>query len=331
MQNLRRVLYTLASRAGVLLLVCATAAFAQGTGGTPKGRPFAFLQQQLADLQAQIASLADLQAQIDALETRVDQNTASIDELRQYNQLQDQEIALLGGAVLALEGRMASAEATLEDIQMHDALQDQWLAALETRSRTAEAQLAAHSGDIQALWRATRDLQGWIGGLQLQIEDLQRRIARVEQGVNAAFDDISSLRAELQGVESRMSDLRQQLSTKQNLVQGACSTGSSIRQIYADGTVACEQDDVSAGVGWLQTYTSAASTSAAPGSFNSVYTYCWGVDRLTGGGYYHDFGDQVVVYYNRPVGNYSWFVAIYNPHGSYRYFESWALCGYVSR
>ncbi len=62
-----------------------------------------------------------------------------------------------------------------------------------------------------------------------------------EAGTNAA--DIATLQTDVAAAEADVDALEGTIPTLQPLVSGVCPAGSSIRQIFANGTVSCETDD----------------------------------------------------------------------------------------
>ena len=63
--------------------------------------------------------------------------------------------------------------------------------------------------------------------------------------------DINILGAQIANLQTNIANLQILINSKQARVLGVCSSGYSIRIIHANGTVTCEFDSTSAGVGVL--------------------------------------------------------------------------------
>lgn len=323
----------IAMLAGISMLVMTGAALGQGTGQRntlPQGRPFrviagdiATLQGQVADLSAQVAqieqqtgaSLASIQQELDRLSVQVASQDATIAELREYDAWQERRLAALGGGVLALEAAMAGLAADVEAIEAREALMSRWLDALEQRWTAAEATLGDHAADIQRLVDADRALQEYAAALSREVD-----FARSLGG-----DALSAASA----AQARLTDVEAELRLKQNMIRTACPVGSSIRQVDADGTVACEFDDAGGGAGAvLGTADSWRSdVSLAPNSSTYAYAYCPSGYVSLGGGFSVPLGAQV--FYNVPFLSYGWAIGVLNPQTATRSFDAVVRCARV--
>ena len=290
------------------MLVCTSdAAMAQN------GRPFRALQGQITtletqvgDLQSQIvsiddraaASLAAMQSQLDAMAAQVAANTASIEQLHAYDALLDSRIATLGGAVLAMQSAMSGLQVSVDALARRDALMDDWLAALEQRWRGAEARLAAQTADIQRLVDADRALQEYAAALRLDL-DFTRQLA-----ADAAASSIDT--------RLLMTELQARLNEKQNRIGSACPVGSAIRQVAADGTVACEVDDSGGTAASLMTSdTWSTQVRVGANGYAYGYAYCPSGQVPTGGGF--SAASPLYVFYNAPLATIGWVVGASNP------------------
>lgn len=68
-------------------------------------------------------------------------------------------------------------------------------------------------------------------------------ISGVQVQADGNSSDISQLQSDLGGTQSDVNAIEATLPTLQSRVSGSCVGGSSIRQIFANGTVTCETDD----------------------------------------------------------------------------------------
>lgn len=274
-----------------------------GEQGSSNGQPFKTLQTRIDQLGSDFeAAVADLQAQID--------------DLVASQAAQDTIIAAIQTAATLLQDRVAANESDIEALQAADLFQVQLIQALDDRLTALELRVSANEEDIAALILADQTMQAMISAIQGEITILNQRI-------DANDADIADLESEIGLLNTQLTSLQAELATKQNRVNGVCGAGSSIRQINADGSVVCEVDTVSAGVGSFVT-TNVTRNAEIPGAglFAGSLTlsaWCPSTYRVTGGGYsvsgYGDVwdGDErlVAVVADRHYGN-SWRVSAYN-------------------
>jgi uncharacterized coiled-coil protein SlyX len=237
--------------------------------GSVNGQPFKTLQSHIDMLASDFdAAVADLQDQIDDL-------VASQAD-------QDAVIAAIQTAVSLLQGRVAANEGDIAALQAAAAFQAQLIQALDARLAALEARVAVNENDIAALILADQTIQALIAAIQAQIATLNARIT-------ANDGDIAALQADVAALNSALSLLQSQLVLKQNRVNGICAPGSSIRVINPNGSVVCEFDNVSAGVGTLQG-TTVTATQEIPGAGLTagvllLPAVCPSTHVVTGGGY----------------------------------------------
>lgn len=240
-------------------------AAAGGEQGSGNGLPFKTLQSEIDALEADFdAAVADLQAQIDDL-------VASQAE-------QDEVIAAIQTAASLLQERVATNEEDIAALQEADNFQNQLIQALDDRLVALEARVTANEGDIAALILADQTMQMLIGAIQVQMGILDARIT-------ANDGDIAALQTEIATLNGQLNDLRLLLAEKQDRIIGICGTGSSIRVINADGSVECQIDNVSAGVGTLQRKFAFAAGRIPRGGSLELTAMCLSTHVVTGGGY----------------------------------------------
>ena len=290
---------------------------ASGEQGSSNGKPFQTLQAQIDILSIDIAdALALLQSQIDTLVSeQADQDTI---------------IAAIQSAVAALELRVSENESDIATLQAIQHMQAQLIAALDTRVSDLEARVAANENDIAALVLVDQAFQGMITTIQNQITTINARIT-------ANDGDIALLHSQVTQLQVSLNNVQVQLAAKQDRVNGICAAGSSIRQINSDGSVVCETDSVSDGVGTLSTYNSVSAAVDVPNSLIFVrvvssYHYCTGSNyRAVGGGYSISgplgFG---LVLNDRPTsGNTGWAVTVRADSTFARRLSTYVVCARV--
>ena len=178
--HIKTILVTLA------LLVAAASgdALAQGNGAAqgrlPNGKPFQILQQSIRNLEASLqAQIANLQAQLDA-------NAANDAALAQM-------VASLEVAVSLLEDRMSAAEASIQELREYNEVQDALLAFQMQRINAIQSQIASQGANINLLFNlhnaqqnAINSLQGAVGFLssqnnaqQLEINNLSGQLSQL--------------------------------------------------------------------------------------------------------------------------------------------------------
>jgi chaperonin cofactor prefoldin len=181
---------------------------------------------------------------------------------------------------------------------------------LDARWQEAEARLDTHAGSLQALVEADAALQELMSALRAQIEALETRLATLEDDVSG----LSSATSELAALKAQLEALKLEVNEKQAAIVQSCAPGSSIRQVTATGTVACEVDDASTGGGAaapivLADYSS-ENVMVNPGGSKSQPVFCPSGYKAISGGYVKGTAGEVII--DAPDGN-GWRVALVNP------------------
>ncbi|MFK8014488.1 MAG: tail fiber domain-containing protein [Gammaproteobacteria bacterium] len=99
------------------------------------------------------------------------------------------------------------------------------------------------AADVSTLFGNISNLSSQISGVQVgvngnasDIGNIGTDIAGIEQDVSALQSDVNTAEADINSIEATLPGL-------QNRVNGSCASGSSIRQVLANGNVTCETDD----------------------------------------------------------------------------------------
>lgn len=288
-----------------------------------RGKPFEVIQDQIDAIETSIdEQVASLQAQIDELETQVLANSEDIVLLEQLHEAQDQLIAVLFTAVGELEHQVAANTSDIAALDHWNQLQDQMLILLNNRVNSLQQQVVANDNDIAALinYDAT---------VQLLISALQSKVIILEFNININNGDIASLESEVTTIKSQITSLQGALASKQDRITGYCPTGYSIRVIYSNGTVSCEYDNVSTGVGTLYSISRFSSSVTVPTrSYRSAIVSCPSGYRITGGGF-DKSSNSIIIFSNYQWYN-GWRIYVYNTSRSYdRVIYATATCSRV--
>ncbi|MBT5665266.1 MAG: hypothetical protein HOJ06_08010 [Rhodospirillaceae bacterium] len=218
---------------------------------------------------------SDLEAAVGDLQNQIDDLVAS-------QAAQDLIIAAIQTAADLLQDRVAENEGDIDALQAADDFLAQLIQALDDRLTLLEARVTDNEGDIAAILLADQVTQNLINAIQAQIANLNLRII-------ANDGDISTLQSLVGSLLTQLNSLQTQLAAKQNRVLGVCGPGSSIRQINSNGSVICEPDSVSAGVGSLSTLrvteTQEIPSAGLTAGSLSLSATCPSTHRVTGGGY----------------------------------------------
>jgi peptidoglycan hydrolase CwlO-like protein len=268
------------------------------------GQPFQALQEQIDDIHVNIdARLAELEAQLQQLEAQVAANSSDIAALQQWQRTQDQMINLLRFDVNRLEQQVMNNAYNIDALQEWNHRLEQMIALLNARADYLQLQITGNDKDIASLIEFDSTLQQWIWALQSQVNILQLQVQN-----NSG--DITALQFQITSINNQISSLQTELASKQNRITGYCGSGYSIRQIYDNGSVSCEYDNV----GSMSYSIRSDSTTVPAGDYGSVFASCPSGYTVSGGGFYK--GSSVIDVYNSRSSSNGWYVAAHNS-GSY--------------
>lgn len=277
-----------------------------GPGAFPgaNGQPFQALQGQINDLSQRLAQeSAALQAMIANLQSQISSNSTDILTLKGRCDLLDNLIAALQAELTVVKQQVALNSSDIAALKAKDLLHEQLFSAMEAKIAALDARLTTNEGDIAALILRDQTLQQLIFALGTQIASLDSRVL-------TNSNDISSMKNQITSLQNRLATAESQLATKQNLISQACSPGYSIREIFANGSVSCQYDNVASGVGSLvvhNEYTRVNDFWTTAFSGFSVRATCPSGYKLTGGGYSVS-NDLTFVATNMGEGGQTWLV-----------------------
>jgi hypothetical protein len=248
--------------------------------------------------------VADLRTESEALAWLVKHKWASRRELREYERSHKRLIGAMLGELTQLRARVSAVESDAVALEAIARLHAELIAELSGRIEQIAARLDADGGNIQLLFERDQAKQALIVALQEQVSFLDGRISALETVSDDSSAQIALLQNQLQAATG---DLQAQLNQKQARVADFCPPGSAIRQINADGTVACEVDD---GIGQLQYVTFSSMFPVAPNTAGGGTKSCPTGYVMTGGGF-SGVLPSVPVVRSEPVNN-SWQVTVAN-------------------
>lgn len=272
-----------------------------------------------------------LQERIDVVQMNLDEAVVilqqEIDDLVASQAAQDEVIAAIEISLAALEARVADNEGDIAELQAMQVMQQQLISALTVHYNELELRVNNNEGDIADLINIDQTLQQLIATIQNQIVTINARI-------DANDNDIVNLQTQVNTLQIELSALQLALTTKQDRVIGYCGLGSSIRVINANGTVECEVDNVSAGVGQLSSYISRGTVRIPSSIFTVRYVnlarYCTGAGYKATGGGFSVSGSLGVGHITRnyPYGN-GWLAGVRSDSTLSRTLNSYVVCSKV--
>lgn len=101
------------------------------------------------------------------------------------------------------------------------------------------------SGDVATLSNTLSNTNSNVNALSQNVAGNTTAIAAVDAQAAGNAQDISQLQTDLTTTNSDLTAVESVLPTLQERVSGSCVPGSSIRQVFSNGTVSCETDDAS--------------------------------------------------------------------------------------
>jgi len=164
------------------------------------------------------------------------------------------------------------------------------------------------------------DLEATAALLQTAIANNVGNIANYQEDLNDVQMSISLLQNDIIAIQN-------DLDLKQNIITGTCPLGEVLREIYPDGSVACEESGITPVVGSLYSFRVYNSKNVNPGDHETIYQACPSGTVITGGGFY---GYTMNVYGSYKSGGNSWYIFVQNTSPYYnRNIYVFATCSYV--
>ena len=237
-------------------------------GGTPKGKPFVQLGNQIIELQGQMEQTIAEQAE--------QLTTVAITA---------EKVATLEGTVLSLEDRVLSLEDRVETAEAN-------LSLLNTKATNQQDQInelingaLSHGVDILALQNnlvtinqqiatletQTGDHAAEIAALQLQATSLTAQIETNAAGLTALQAELVKTNDLIEALEAELALLETVLEAKQNVINHTCEVGQALVEVQGDSVVC---GSVGGASGLTMETVSKQYTFAAQ-HLDQLYMSCW--------------------------------------------------------
>ena len=265
-------------------------------GGTPKGKPFVQLGNQIIELQGQLEQTIQEQAE---------QLTTVAATAEKVNTLEG-TVDSLEGRVLSLEDRVETAEANLSLLNTKATNQEDQIAQLISDALAHGVDILALQNSLVTINQQIATLETQAGDHATEIDALQAQATSLTNQIEANAAGLTALQAGLaetneliDALKAQLEELQLVLEMKQNIVNGTCSTGQALVQVYVDGSVGCTSLGVS-GALTVQTVSKVHSFTAA----STIHFYvCPAGTVVAGGSFIKDSGKEMIA--SVPAGN-SW-------------------------
>ena len=205
---------------GVMMASTASAASTTNNGTNPNGKPFLEIDRKFDYVLNEITSLQDLVTSLVGRVTTVEDKQA------------------------ALTDAVANLEVASADLQLQIATLENNIEAIDQEILYLQLDNADLREDIVLLGDADGEMQALIRENDAKIMTLNLAVTEMGASLQDSIDNNTALIAAMQ---SQIAALQVEMDMKQNVIDGFCPNGAAIRQIYADGSVACEADDIGSG------------------------------------------------------------------------------------
>jgi hypothetical protein len=230
----------------LIATLCVTIFSGSTVAGTPKGKPFVAINDQIVEISGAVSTLQEqideVVDRVDTLESRVTANADALALLEDENAILQTLIDQNATDIESIQLLISDLEATNLSLAIEE--NTEAIAANESLIQTLQAALVAVNQNQVILSNTTTDLQS-------QINNNLQLISLLQQ--ETVF-------------------LNQTIATKQGLMDGTCPDGSAVTEITPDGSFVCSQI-ISSGTGPEVRYVEVFEPVAA-GQWGSLFAYC---------------------------------------------------------
>ena len=219
------------------LLVASTGTAFAASGGSPNGKPFVEINDQLVAVQGDVDSIKD---QIESLTSRVE----SIEEE--------------SAAVSAKLDQTIATQTALSDLVAQIEIGTTTLASSVSHLESESASLASQ---IEALGGTDTELQAQIDTNQALLISLQLALS---EGLDSVVNELDQLDEMAFYLEIEQTKIQEELRLKQNLIEGTCANDEFLAAVSSDGSVVCRSPETNSPVEVITVHKTFPVSSCSP-------------------------------------------------------------------
>lgn len=266
-----------------------------GQGGSPSGKPFISINDEIVEVQGAVSSLQDqidlLVEDVNTLEGRAAANEGAIETLE-----------------IATQALQFLVDQNLTDISE---VQSQ-ISALETDNDALAEQIATNSGDIVFLQEEMEANTTLLNQLQSAVLAIENDLISLNDSLTTQIDN----NAELIGLlQQQIDTIDEQLTFHENLANGTCPDGSAVVDILDDGSSVCGAVGGSGSLNLTATYR--YTTVPSNGSVGAYSSCPSGMVAIGGGWFGPDIGGTAKGVIARDEPSFTAYNVIYRNYENY--------------